>query len=186
MEKTLFIQNMVCDRCKATVQELIHKNGGKIQDLQLGRVVIVVPDNFEVKKLETDLKENGFELIKNPDDQLSESIKVNLIKLIDNNAFDRHLSEYLSTALNREYSVLSKTFKKTEGETIEKYFIKLKIEKVKELIQMGHLNFSEIAYQLGYNSISHLSGQFKSTTGMTMSEYQKSQKWNRNALDKIL
>lgn len=81
---------------------------------------------------------------------------------------------------------MSKTFKKIEGQTIEKFFIKLKIEKVKELIQMNKLSFSEIAYQLNYNSINHLSNQFKNLTGMTMSEYKNSQDWNRIPLDKIV
>ena len=48
--------------------------------------------------------------------------------------------------------------------TIEKYLIHLKIEKVKEYIQLGELNFSEIAYNLNYTSSSHLARQFKNIT----------------------
>jgi len=70
--------------------------------------------------------------------------------------------------------------------TIEKYFILLKMEKVKEEIQMGNKTFSEIAYDLDYKSSSHLAKQFKSVTGMSMSDYKKLQEWNRRPLDQIV
>lgn len=177
---------MVCDRCKSTVKNLVHKHNGAILNLQLGRVELEVPDDFDEKAFAEDLKGNGFQLILNPEERLVESIKINLIKLLHQPSLSGAISSFLSEQLHKDYSVLSKVFKKIEGETIEKYFIKIKIEKVKELIQMQKLSFSEIAYQLGYSSISHLSGQFKSHTGMTMSEYQKSGHWNRRSIDKIL
>ena len=122
--------------------------------------------------------------MQHPEIQLTEAIKVELIHLIENNNSEENSSSYLANRLHKDYSLLSKTFKKIEGQTIEKFFIKLKIEKVKEFIQMNKLSFSEIAYQ--YNSINHLSNQFKNLTGMTMSEYKNSQDWNRIPLDKIV
>lgn len=186
MKKTLYIKNMVCARCKKAVRELIEKHRGELIDLQLGRAVIRAEDTFDTVNFEKDLRTNGFELMENPESKLIEAIKIHLLNLVQSSDQTQNFSAYLKTKMNRDYSVLSKTFKRMEGETIEKYVIKLKIEKVKELIQMQNLSFSEIAYQLGYNSISHLSGQFKSLTGMTMSEYQKMQDWDRIAYDKIL
>ena len=81
---------------------------------------------------------------------------------------------------------MSKLFSKTEGMTIEKYEINLKIEKVKELIQLGQLNFSEIAYILNYNNSGHLAKQFKNVTGMSMTEFKNLHKWNRKSLDQIV
>ena len=99
---------------------------------------------------------------------------------------EENLSSYLSKRLNKEYSVLSKLFSKLEGVTIERYYIHLKIEKAKELIQLQQLNFSEIAYSLNYKSSSHLASQFKSMTGMSMSDYKNSQQWGRKPLDQIV
>jgi len=62
----------------------------------------------------------------------------------------------------------------------------LKLEKAKELLQMDAQSFSEIAYSLGYSSGSHLAKQFKNSTGMSMTEYKRLQKWNRKTLDKIV
>src|SRR5699024_1446667 len=122
----------------------------------------------------------------NPDLQTVESIKTHLLKIINTASYPENLSEFLAKKLYKDYSVLSKLFKKNAGETLEKYFIKLKIEKVKELIQMQKFTFSEIAHQLNYNNISHLSSQFKNTTGMTMSAYQNQRNWDRSSLDKII
>ena len=97
-----------------------------------------------------------------------------------------NLTSFLSKRFDKSYSVLSKLFSKREGITIEKYEIQLKIEKVKELIQHQEYNFSEIAFSLNYNNSSHLSKQFKSITGMSMTEYKKLQDWNRKALDQIV
>ena len=84
-----------------------------------------------------------------------------------------------------EYSKISKIFSLNESITIEKYFIKLKIEKVKELIQLQENNFTEISQLLDYSNVNHLSRLFKNETGMSLTEYKNSQKNIRNALDQI-
>ncbi len=66
------------------------------------------------------------------------------------------------------------------------YLIKLKIEKVKELIQAQEHNFTEISHVLGYSHINHLSAQFKFETGMSLSDYKSQQNNLRNPLDKII
>ena len=50
--------------------------------------------------------------------------------------------------------------------------IKLKIEKAKELIVLGDLTFSEIAYQLGYSSPAHFTNQFKQVELKSPTEYK--------------
>ena len=95
-------------------------------------------------------------------------------------------SDYLVDLLHRDYKVLSKVFSRNENITIEKYFIKLKIEKVKELIQLGQYSFSDIAYMLDYSSVNHLSAQFKEIMGMSMTDYKNGQMWQRDFLDEII
>ena len=59
-------------------------------------------------------------------------------------------------------------------------------DKAKELIEYDEMNFSEIAYELGYHNLNPLSGQFKQVTGMSMSEYKRMNEKPRQPLDKIL
>ena len=47
------------------------------------------------------------------------------------------------------------------------------------------MSLSEIAYQLGYSSVAHLSSQFKKVTGLTPSHFKKFGGVHRKSLDKI-
>ena len=48
-----------------------------------------------------------------------------------------------------------------------------KIEKVKELLLYDELNLSEIAFNLNYSSVAHLSNQFKKITGLSPTYFKK-------------
>ena len=72
-----------------------------------------------------------------------------------------------------------------ENVTIEKYFIKLKLEKVKELVQLQEYNFTKISQLLDYSNVNHLSRLFKKETGMSLTEYKNNQLNRRNTLDGI-
>ena len=73
-------------------------------------------------------------------------------------------------------SQLQKIFKEQCDLGIIEYFSTLKINASKELIRTRHMNFTQIAEQLGYTSIHYFSRQFKRITGMTPSEYASSVK----------
>jgi len=53
------------------------------------------------------------------------------------------------------------------------YIRRIKLQKSKQLIQEGQMNFTEIARALEYSTIHHFSRQFKQTFGITPSEYAR-------------
>ncbi len=55
----------------------------------------------------------------------------------------------------------------------EKYIINHKIQKVKELLVYDELNISEIAFNLGYSSVTHLSVQFKKIIDLSPGAFKK-------------
>lgn len=185
MTRTLIIKNMVCNRCKTIVKQLLDNENFEVISLELGKAVVNKAEKNDYTKLEKRLNKEGFELIKTSSEVLVEQIKIRLIENI-NKSNTELMPSQLAEELGKTYSVVSKTFSKSEGITLEKYVIRLKIEKVKELIQLKQLNFSEIAHRLNYNTSSHLAKQFKNITGMSMSEYQKLQDWDRKSLDQIV
>jgi AraC-like DNA-binding protein len=168
-----------------SILKLLNDEGFEIEAIQLGKITVKEDPNNDYLKLEKHLNELGFELIKDPTKALVEKIKVNLIEHIKKNDTNVILAK-LESEMGKSYSVLSKTFSRSEGITLEKYFINLKIEKVKELIQLQELNFSEIAYSLNYKNSSHLAKQFKQITGMSMTAYKTLQNWDRKPLDTIV
>ena len=91
----------------------------------------------------------------------------------------------MSTQLDCDYKSITTLFTELEGTTIEKYFIAQKIEKVKELLVYNELTLSEIAFQLQYSSVAHLSNQFKSVTGLTPSYFKNLRDDRRIPLDQV-
>lgn len=180
------VKNMVCDRCKSVLKFELEQNGFRVAHIELGEIEFEEDPKPEINKIQEILSRNGFELVGDWKEQLITEIKNRLIIGLQDQTLNQNLSGYLSGKLNKDYSILSKLFSAVEGVTIEKYFIRLRIEKVKELIQMENKTFSEIAYHLGYASSSHLARQFKLVTGMSMGEYKKAQEWNRKSLDQIV
>jgi AraC-like DNA-binding protein len=87
--------------------------------------------------------------------------------------------------LDCDYKYITTLFTELEGTTIEKYFIAQKIEKVKELLVYNELTLSEIAFQLQYSSVAHLSNQFKSVTGLTPSYFKNLRSERRIPLDQV-
>src|SRR6266496_3124886 len=80
-------------------------------------------------------------------------------------------SSHVSELLDYDYTYLSNLFSEMHSSTLEQYIISHKIERVKQMLIYEGMSLTDIAFKMGYNSLSHLSYQFKKTTGMTPSEY---------------
>lgn len=188
MVKDFFVKNMVCGRCIKVLMDEMKEHNIKVLEIELGRLKLDIEIDNETKKLKSLLEKNGFSLIDSTAEKLVEQVKLELIKVLKELPLelDKKLSNYLAAKLGCEYSKISKVFSFTEGMTIEKYFIKLKIEKVKELIQGKEYNFTEMAQLLDYSHINHLSGQFKNETGMSLTDYRSEQKNFRVSIDRIM
>ena len=149
--------------------------GYHLLSIELGEVTLVEhPDKKQLREINEALKAFGFELIDSKNARIIESIKKELITLVNTISDDRKfkLSALLSERLLRDYSYLSNLFSEVEGQTIEHYFIQLKIEKAKELLVYDEITIGEIAWRLGYSSVAHLSRQFKQVTGFTPSHFK--------------
>lgn len=193
MESTriYWIKNMVCRRCLKVIKQELEEINIEVLSLELGKLTVRAFNLADTKidgKVAEVIHTNGFEIARSEEDMLVEEVKITLIGLI--NDLPAHLkektSEHLASKLHRDYKALSKLFSKNENTTIEKYFIKLKIERVKELIQLQQYTFSDIAYMLDYSSVNHLSRQFKNITGTSMTDYKNAEEWERNFYDEII
>ena len=181
---------MVCDRCKRVVREELEKLGLAIGRVELGEVEVnTFPANVTLDALRLALQKNGFDLVDDKKQSLVEHMKVLLINEIQHLKSERLSTENYSTFLERklgyEYSYLSGLFSANEGQTLEKYIIALKIEKVKEWLRYDELTLSEIAWRLNYSSVQHLSTQFRHVTGMTPGQFRKATIVERRSLDRI-
>jgi AraC-like DNA-binding protein len=171
----IYIQNMVCQRCKMVVKSELEKLGLHHTRVELGEVEVMENLSDEQRnRLNRGLKMAGLELMEDKRSMLVERIKVHIIELLDNQdeQIKTNLSDYLSEKLNHNYTYLANLFSEVKGTTIEQFYLNHKIEKVKELLVYDELNLTEIADKLHYSSVSHLSNQFKKMTGLTPSHFK--------------
>jgi AraC family transcriptional regulator len=189
MEKVLHIKNMVCNRCIKVVKDELERLSYEVKDIKLGEVVISSSSGeINIEKIKHTLAENGFELIDDKNAKLIEKIKVLVINKLHHQEDlpeKFNFPKYLAGEIGMNYNHLSTVFSSTEGITIEKFVIRQKIEKVKELLAYNELTLSEISYKLGYSSVQHLSNQFKQVTGLNPSYFKKLKIKKRNPLDKV-
>jgi len=185
---TLFIKNMVCNRCIMVVQNELDKLGLSIKSIKLGEVTLEEEITAEQKsKFNSALIQLGFELIDEKKKRIVEKIKNIIIDLVhhQDNDTKTNLSDVLNKQLQHDYNYLSNLFSEVEGSTIEKYFIAQKIERVKELLAYDELSLSEIAFRLNYSSVAYLSNQFKKVTGLTPSHFKQIRENIRKPLDEV-
>jgi AraC-like DNA-binding protein len=184
----LYIKNMVCQRCIFVVKSELEKLGFDYIVVEMGEIQFAHSITPEAKvELAKHLEVFGFEILNDTNSKTIEQIKRILIDLIQNknNDLDTTISDYLQKKVHQDYSKLSNLFSQIEGISIEKYFINLKVEKIKELIIYDELSFSEIANYLNYSSVSHLSHQFKNTTGFSPTYFRKIKGSKRIGLDEL-
>jgi AraC-like DNA-binding protein len=186
----IHIKNMVCNRCISVVKNELSAFGITAKSIALGEVIVDKPLNTGQKSaLNAALQKHGFELLDDKKAKIIEQIKTLLIVLVHYNKTEKpeHMrySDYLEKEVGMDYNSLSKLFSEVEGITIEHFLISQKVERIKELLIYNEYSVSEIAVQLGYSSVAHLSGQFKKLTGSTPSEFKKLHQHTRKPLDKI-
>jgi YesN/AraC family two-component response regulator len=172
----LYIKNMVCSRCKSLVKTELDKLGIHYVAVELGEVTISKKITLrQHTKLFIALKHSGLELIDDQKNELIEKLKSAIIDLehYSDENLKTSFSDYISLSVDDNFISLNTLFAEIEGITIEKYIIKHKIERVKELLIYDELNLAEIAIKMHYNNTAQLSSQFKSITGLTPAHFRQ-------------
>lgn len=180
---------MVCPRCVEAVQSIANELNLPVQNVSIGQVQFSrkLTEN-EVSDFSDQLQHRGFELIMDRATELVNRVKTTLISYLihlETNDSPQKSSNFISNKLHYNYSYLSHIFAEREGTTIESYLIKLKIERVKELLSFNRYTLSEIAWKLKYSSVQYLSNQFKTVTGITVSDYRKQDVDSRISIDQL-
>jgi AraC-like DNA-binding protein len=132
------------------------------------------------KSLTEALEKYGIEILDNQKMELVERIKDAINEMLsDQKAPLYKVSSYLADKLDYSYPHLSALFSEATHTSIENYVILKKLDQAKELMAQTDLSLTDIAFRLNYSSVAHLSGQFKKTTGLTPSVFQKIVKFRK-------
>jgi AraC-like DNA-binding protein len=179
---------MVCIRCKMVVKSELEKLGLLYATVDLGEVELLEDISAEQQdQLKAGLLKSGLELMDDKKSVLIQKIKNIIVELVhySEEPLTIKFSEFLSQKLEHDYTYLANLFSEVQGTTIEKFFIAHKIERVKELLVYNELTLTEIAYQMHYSSVAHLSTQFKKVTGLTPSYFKQLREKRRSMLEDV-
>ena len=172
----LYIKYDIHAACKVILEEELSKLDLKYELIGLGEVEIkgeMTPD--QLQKLNEGLNKYGIEIVDNQKSTLVQKIKDTIIEMVwlEEKLPTSKISSYIAEKLNHSYGYLSNLFSEVTYTSIENYIIIQKIERAKQMIIGDELTLTEISYRLNYSSVAHLSTQFKKTTGLTPSAFQR-------------
>lgn len=167
---------MATAHCKIAVKEVLAKLGLHNNRVENGNAEVLEPISpLERALIKKSLLAFGMEVLDNNKSILVHKIRgiiINMVHYTDER-IEITFSDYLSQQLHYDYTYLANIFSAMEGITIEKFIIAEKIERVKQMLAYDEFNLTEIAYQLHYSSVAHLSSQFKKVTGQTPSYFKQ-------------
>ena len=87
---------------------------------------------------------------------------------------DRDVSLHeVAEAVNTSTYYFCKLFKKATGLTFTGYLSRVRIEKTKNLLLNPNLRVSEIAYDVGFQTLTHFNRMFRKLTGQSPSAYRE-------------
>ena len=183
----LYIDNMVCDRCKSAVRQVLTNLGWRIEQLDLGRVRVIRPggDGRE-DVLRQQLETLGFRL-RNPAGGIVTRIKGIIIEYVYDDAADATLTlaELLTGDLGYSYPHLSRTFSQAEGRTVTEYYLTLRMERARQLLATTDEPVNRVAERLHYGSAARFAAAFRRATGMAPTAFRESRSYRARPLDEL-
>jgi len=108
-----------------------------------------------------------------PREQFDERISDRVIAYMKEHIREKLEIEDVCRALHYNKSYIFKQFKKTTDCSVMSYFVRLKIEKAKDLLRETAMSVGEISAHLSFDTPNYFSKTFKKVTGYTPSTYRK-------------
>lgn len=162
--------------CNKILEEKLENSKLKYRMVGFGEVEFLnnVSDH-QLDDFAASVRPYGIEIVENQKTILVQKIKDLIVEMVfaEDVTVNVKSSVYLADKLNHSYGYLSNLFSEVTYTSIENFIILQKIEYTKQLIISAQLSLTEIAFKLNYSSVAHLSSQFKNTTGITPSAFQR-------------
>ncbi|MFD1062009.1 helix-turn-helix domain-containing protein [Winogradskyella litorisediminis] len=162
--------------CEAVLKEKLDALSVPYEIINFGEVDFKEPLTIQKKEeFLSSLAPYEIEIVEDEKCILVQKIKDVIKEMVydTDEAINVKTSVYIADKVGQSYGYLSNLFSEVTYTSIEHYIILTKIEYTKHLIISEDMSLTEIAYKLDYSSVAHLSTQFKNTTGITPSAFQR-------------
>ncbi|MGA2765583.1 MAG: AraC family transcriptional regulator [Spirochaetia bacterium] len=172
-KETIQVKGMCCSRCIRALKEEMVKLSPARLSIHIGEVEVEYdPQLISRQHIESAIEDAGFEVM-----TLLREKKVEEAK----NYVREHLSEpevlrlsVIARALATSPFHLSRTFSLNEGETLQDFIMRLRMERAAQLLQETEKTVLDICGEVGLSSPSHFTKEFKKRFGRTPLAYRKS------------
>lgn len=94
-------------------------------------------------------------------------------KYIEENITEELPLSRVAQAVHTSSFYFCKMFKKVTGLNFTHYVSRVRVEKAKDLLQNPNLRISEIAFDVGFQSLTHFNRVFRNITGVSPSEFRR-------------
>ena len=167
--------------CDNVVYNLMNKFIQETSDFESHRtkfakdLILITMKEILVKLAQIDQKENHAQEIINPIQSKFENELLNEIdNYIHNNIYEPLTVEDICNHFSISRSTLQSLFKKHVNVPPKRYVNDLKMAQAQRLILEGKYSITEVSLNLGFSSIHYFSRKFKSSFGMSPTEYLQS------------
>lgn len=170
------------------IKEKLTELGIDFEMGELGEIELKSDINDEQLQNLTNILQNyGIDIVDNLKSTLVQKTKDVIKEMIykEEGLPTSKISSYIAERVNRSYGYLHNLFAENTYTSIGNYIIMQKIERAKQFLIEGELTLTEISYKLSYSSVAHLSYQFKKTTGLTPSSFQRIIKRRRGEIESV-
>ncbi len=175
VKETIQIKGMCCSRCIRALREELVKLSPARLSIRIGELEIEYDGELiSRQRIESAVEDAGFEIM-----TLLREKKVEQAKIY----IREHLSEpealrlsVLSRALATSPFHLSRTFSLTEGETLQDYIMRVRMQRAGQLLRETEKTVLDICGDVGLSSPSHFTKEFKKRFGQTPLNYRRAPK----------
>lgn len=164
-EKGLYFEGGRTDEMRETFRNLVQAEGfEKLNGLYTLLYQLSTTCNYQVLASDKYINTNG---------GIHNCIIDKVHSFINKNYQNDISLEEIACHVGMNPSALCRYYKRHTGKRIFEYLTELRISYAIKLLLNKSINVGQVAYDCGYNSLSHFNHQFKQITGYTPSEYAK-------------
>lgn len=174
-EEIIYIQHMDSPRDVLLVKDALESLGVKVKEIEIGTAAYINTSEVDSKEVKKALENIGYRVLQKNEKEFADNVKMFLEIYLDKLSACIPmpiLSQFLENQMGWAYSTISKRFRKIENITIEKYFIRLKMGKVKTLLQSTDLSIKDISLRLNYSNPRSLARKFREVTGFSLYDFK--------------